>query len=662
MGLYHASPLEWASLCSRMVHRPAMVDYHKQNQMFGQSIQSKLTRQQWGMAALALLLTLASVLLPQRVSAAPLSQEYTYAECSRADAAAVQAEMTALAQGVLVEGSSGLDIDALVATTWRTLGADATFDAAVDGAIARIQAERGYWERFWSGWSADKAGEFASQVAVYTFEDAALKAKLDEMSTAIANSLVIELQSAAAQSASSALLCLQSYVGEQYSATLFTAFQGSVTQGVTDDLDLSQSDNVQISPLEMHSKGLTGVGVIVATEITRRVAVALAEKLTGRLVGKIAGRVLGRIGSSVVPYVGWAVGVGLLVWDLWEGSQGALPTIRDALTTEEVKQEVRAEISAAVSEGLAAEIETLPTMMAATLVGQWQTFCAEYGTICQLAAENSTFRALLDNLPVVDLTRMVQLIDIFPTESTTPNANQAQSQLDRALTNGSFAKLLAAPPAANVILVGTGSTATTLAWVELAGEQLPTVVELHLYETIDPLRMSALSLATLLAIGDNAIIHKLRLLPTDQLLTLLQLSSADLAQVAAVASSVELGWLADYLAMLPEQEANAIAHELATGNMTIATLQAPPVAKSADSSAPSTDRPSSSVAAGDGEASRADSGSLLEPVTGMPEAVMTWWAAWPLSGVAVAAGVVILLLIAVGAALALRREMTNPPL
>ena len=611
------------------------------------------------MTALALLLTLASVLQPQRVAAAPLSQEYTYGECSRADEAAVQAEMTALAQGVLVEGSSGLDIDALVATTWRTFGADATFDAAVDGAIARIQAERGYWERFWSGWSADKAGEFASQVAVYAFEDAALKAKLDEMSTAIANSLVVELQSAAAQSASSALLCLQSYVGEQYSATLFTAFQASVTQEVADDLDLSQSDNVQISPLEMHTKGLTGVGVIVATEITRRVAVALAEKLTGRLVGKIAGRVLGRIGSSVVPYVGWAVGVGLLVWDLWEGSQGALPTIRDALTTEEVKQEVRAEISAAVSEGLAGEVETLPTLIASTLVGQWQTFCTDYGVVCQLAAENSTFRALLDTMPVVDLTRLVQLIDLLLTES---DEHQGQAPLDLALTNGSFAKLLAAPPAADVILAGTGSTATTLAWVELAGEQLPTVVELHLYETIDPLRMSALSLATLLAIEDNEIIHKLRLLPTDQLLTLLQLSSADLAQVAAVASSVELGWLADYLATLPEQEANAIAHELATGNVTIAMLQAPPIAESVDSRAPSADRPSSSAAASDGEASRTDSGSLLAPVAGMPEAVMTWWAAWPLSGVAVATGVVILLLIAVGAALALRREMTNPPL
>ena len=75
-----------------------------------------LTKQPYILALMALLLALASVLQPQRVYAAPLAQTYTYAECSRADIDAVQAEMTTLAQGVLVEGSSGLDIDALVAT------------------------------------------------------------------------------------------------------------------------------------------------------------------------------------------------------------------------------------------------------------------------------------------------------------------------------------------------------------------------------------------------------------------------------------------------------------------------------------------------------------------------------------------------------------------
>lgn len=600
------------------------------------------------MGVLALFIGLASVLLPQSTQAALPLQEYTYAECSRADEAAVEAEMSALAHAILVEESSALAIDSLVATIWRDTDADATFNAAVDAGIARVQAEEDYWGRLWSGWSAEKAEELASQVAIYAFEDAAFQAKLEEISTALAAGLVVELESAAARSASSALLCLQSYVGDQYSTTLFTAFEQSVSQELEAELDLSNADAATISPLDMHTKGLAGVGVIVATQITRRVAQSLAQKITGRLAGKIAGRVLGRLGSSVIPYVGWAVGVGLLVWDLVEGSQGALPTIRDALQAEEVKQEVRVEIAAAVREGIAAEVETMASTLALTLVGQWQTFCTNNGDVCQLAAENSTFRTLLNNMPVTDLTRLVQLIGFF-------QAELEATQLATALDDGTLAKLVAAPPAADVILAWSGSPATTMAWVELAGADLPRVVELQLYETIVPLQMTRLSLAALLAIDDNAIIHKLRVLPVEQLLVLLQLPTADLKQVVAITTPDELSWFADYLATLPSDEVASVTQELVNGGVTIAALQAPlEITVSEDGRAEGTstsDLPDNALA-----------GAEERPLAGvLPEAVVALWMPWINNGVAVAATIVVLLLVVVGVVLALRRELTDPP-
>ncbi len=600
------------------------------------------------MAALALLVVVASALLPHDVAlAAPPAQEYTYAECSRADEAAVEAEMSALAHGILVEGSQGLDVTALVAHTWQEVDADAAFDGAVERGIARIEAERGYWERFWSGWSADKAEEFAGQVAAYAFEDAELQAKLDELATALAASLVAELQSASARSASSALLCLQNYVGEQYSTTLFAAFQQSVSQELTTDLDLTEAEQVEISPLEMHAKGLTGVGVIVATQITRRIAATLAKKITGRLAGKIAGRGLGRLGSSVVPYIGWAVGVGLLVWDLVEGSQGALPTIREALQAEEVKQEVRAEIALAVREGLDAEVETMASTLAVTLVSQWETFCSNHGVICKLAAENEIFRMLLNELPVTELARMVQLVDFFWVELDA-------EQLNVALDNGSFAKLMNASPLADAILGYTGSPATTLAWIDIAGEQVPRVVELRLYETIDPLMLTSLSLAQLLAIEDNVIIHKLRMLPMDQLLTLLQLPAAELRHVATTATADELSWFADHLATLPNAEATILASAVASGTTTIALLQSPPVVELSTVKSPTVD------GSGNATVDAPEAGEASEPgVVVAPR--IPWLNNWLDNGVAVAAVLVVLLLMAVGLAMALRRELTDPP-
>src|SRR5690606_8010837 len=147
-----------------------------------------------------------------------------YAECSRADAATIEAEITTIAHAILTEAESHLAIDALVARKWTEVGAGPVLDAAVDRAIAQVQAEESYWERFLSGWSPDKAQELAARVAEVAFADPALAAKLDELSTVLAAALVSEMETYAARSASSALLCLQSYVGGQYSETLYSAF------------------------------------------------------------------------------------------------------------------------------------------------------------------------------------------------------------------------------------------------------------------------------------------------------------------------------------------------------------------------------------------------------------------------------------------------------
>ena len=46
------------------------------------------------------------------------------------------------------------------------------------------------------------------------------------------------------------------------------------------------------------------------------------------------------------------IGAGLIVWDLVEGAQGALPQIQETLQSDEIKAEVRAEIATAIDAGL----------------------------------------------------------------------------------------------------------------------------------------------------------------------------------------------------------------------------------------------------------------------------------------------------------------------
>lgn len=519
---------------------------------------------------LALLIGSASVLTAAPVHAAPPAQDYTYEECSRADEVSVQAEMEAIALGMLSTASSGLDIDGLVERKWNELGVGTTFDQAVDAALLSVQQETGYWERFVSGWSATQAEALANQVAVKAFTSPAFQNKIEELSTALAQSMVLEMQAHAARSASSALLCLQSYVGERYSATLYTAFEQRIGQEVTSLPALDETGApITVAPVDLHLKALGGVGVIVAAQVTRRIALALTEKISGRLAGKVAGRVLGRLGSSVIPYIGWLVGAGLIVWDLVEGSQGALPQIRSALQAEEVKQEVRSEIAVAVREGLESEIHTLAATLAATLVEEWQGFCGAHGDLCALAAANTLFRTFLAATPVDQLDRLNRQAAIFVAELD-------PGQLDTSLADGTFAALLTLPESALDLLRRTRSPQTVLAWAELAGPALDRVVAAELYRWTTPGQLTPATFSWLVAIEDNDIIHNLLALESANLAALTRLPVADVQAVVATLSADDVTWLAGYLAGQPGADAQTTLAQLTSGATTIAALQAPP--------------------------------------------------------------------------------------
>jgi hypothetical protein len=521
--------------------------------------------------ALALIVGLVPLLLPHAAQAGLPAQEYLYAECSRADAAAIQAEIETMALAPLIAGGSGLDVDTLVARHWSDLGAGAVFDQEVDAAIVRLQANTDYWTRFLSGWSSQHAEALANQVAADAFNSPVFQTKLDELATALAAGLVAEMDASAARSASSALLCLQSFVGERYSATLFDAFAQRIGQDLAPAVGVEASAPVAIAPVDLHLKALTGVGVIIAAQISRRIAVSLSQKIAGRLAGRIAGRVLGRIGTSVIPYIGWVVGAGLIVWDLVEGSQGALPQIREALQAETVKQEMRAEIAAAVREGLQAETQTLAATLAGTLVGEWQQYCADHDDLCTLAAEGDDFRGLLDATPVDRLDRLAALVSLFL-------ADLGRPQLDAALADGTLAELLALPPEADAVLAATGSPQTVLAWATLAGPDFARMVELELYRELAPEQLTPAAFATLVAFADHATMHKLLALPPARWQILARLPSAELESIVAATPSDDLVWLAAYLAGQTPAAAEALAAQLAAGAVTVAALQAPPTA------------------------------------------------------------------------------------
>ena len=123
-----------------------------------------------------------------------------------------------------------------------------------------------------------------------------------------------------------------------------------------------------------------------------------------------------------------------------------------------------------------------------------------------------------------------------------------------------------------------------------AGDLLTQVVDYGIYREIVPDTLPTLTLAALVAIGDNSVIHKLLTLDAADLTILLRLDTPDVQVIAAEATPKDLAWLAAYLADRSPEAAVQLGHDLAQGKQTVAALRLPlPTATSMAVVAPESD-------------------------------------------------------------------------
>ncbi len=502
-----------------------------------------------------------------------LLSSYTLGECRTIERDALRGEIEEAALAVIGPGSNSLDIEAIVERAWVTQGADAVLEAEVAAAVEALRQETGYWQRLLSGWSAGKAEEFASEVAERAFASPGFNAMLNDLSIAIGEEIARSVNAELARAASAAFLCLRDYVGATYSETLFAAFEQSVSRRVEEAGVEIDADAIGINALDVHAKGLVGAGIIVVTEVGRRVATKISQKLAQRVAGKVVGRVAGRAGSSLVPVVGWVVGIGLILWDIYEGASGALPQIEDALTDEEVKERIRAEVADAVRASLPEEAAIAALETAVSMLEEWDAFCTRYNDVCTLAEENDSFRALLATVPLANLEWLARLQAVILREL-------GRGVLERTLETGQFDQLLALPSSAATILADTRSVEATLAWADLAGDDLDAVAANRIHERILPAELSALQLMTLLAMNDGEMVQKFLALDTATRNAIWALPPEVLRALLETQSEAELQAFAA-AAQAPHITPTPVAvlvQGLLSGTVSIAQLQATPTA------------------------------------------------------------------------------------
>ncbi len=492
------------------------------------------------------------------------SSDYTFGDCSKIDKEDLRSEIEQVAHDALSTESANIDIDKIVMRQWVTVGMDGAIDTEVQRAVDDIYAQEGYWSRLWSGWSADKAEEYATQIAANAFGSPTFKAQIETLSAAVADEIARDIEANFARAASAAFLCMKAYVGDRYSGTLFSTFEQKVGTEVEDvDVQANAAD-VNISAIDVHQKALGGLGLIVVTEISRRIAVSLSEKIAERIAGKIIGRVIGKAGSTLIPVAGWVIGLGLIVWDLWEGGNGALPQIRDALQSQEVKAKIRQEVSAAVKGGLPEEVSIVALEIAVNLVDEWNRFCDNNRSVCTLADSNATFRDILDYTPLDQVNKLVALVDVFIN-------NLGRSKLETAVDNGQFEKLLTLPEETFPLLAQTKSVDDLLAWSTLAGDRLDRAIALGIVTQKSPADFDQPLLQAVLNVDDQAAVDKLLTLDRGALTALVNFADTNFVRLANRLSADELQELSDYLADTPTLS-TGLAASLASGETSVASL------------------------------------------------------------------------------------------
>ncbi len=527
-------------------------------------------------ALLALLIgCLLLAYLPGRAVAAPRAlpaleqagpSQYTVGDCSRVDKGQVRDEIEAHVLAVVNSGgASGAPgvIDRLVERKWAELDMDAAVDTAVQQAVDNLGAQEAYWDKLVSGWWGEKAQEYAERIANDAFSSPAFQVKLEALSTAVGADVARQVESQFAAAASVALLCLKEYVGEQYSDDLFRAFERSVRLD-TQQANISATSPTIAGAIEQHGLAIAGVGTILVTQLVYRLAQKLTEKIAQRVAGKVVGRVVGKAGSSFIPVAGWVIGVALIAYDLWEGNQGALPQIQEALQSQEVKAKIREEIAAAVKDDLPDQAALIALETSVSLVEQWQGFCSRYGDVCQVADQNTDFRSLLSFVTLDELDRLAKLVDWYINQ-------EGRRALDAAVADGALERLLALPDATAAALLTSMSPSEAIGWLDTAGDRIDRVLSSGIYRLAQPDEFDAYSVAALLAVSNPADLQKLLTLAPVQRNVLLALPADTLQALTAAGSAAQLALLANRMlepAQSPTQAAQ-LAEEVVQGKVSI---------------------------------------------------------------------------------------------
>ena len=511
-----------------------------------------------------LIALLASTILPVRpASAQQTPPVYSFPECENVKEKLLLGELNRITRSVFEEGQSTLNIAEIVDRNWVELDMDSVVDAAVDEAADYVLESEGLWDRIKSGWHPPTAEEFTKKVVTNAFESTRFGDSIDQLSREIVDDLSVEVQVMTLISASSTLLCVQEFIGTSFSQTFAVVLDKNIEEWLAEMTVDPEVDTDVSAILKRRTYTLTGVSLVLGTQIAR----LLARKLAQQIVGKVVARIIGKAAGSLIPVAGWIIGGALIVWDLIQLQDGSVPQIRESLKGQDVKKEIRAQIAVVVENELGEALPALSDSVALDIFYQWKRFLKDFEHVLRLAEKNEHFRTIVDGVTADQVDKLSELVAVG-TEAL------GTELLDRIIETGEFERILALPKITFEILRDTADPELVLAWADFAGEGIVSVVKTELYKVTSPSDLGDReTLEKVLAVEDSLAIQVLMKFKVEVRRALLSLRTDQTKWLLSELSEEDLTWLSEYSSELQGQATKILVDFMIRDQVLISQLQ-----------------------------------------------------------------------------------------
>ena len=511
-----------------------------------------------------LLLVILSSVLPARLAMAQTTTPvYTFPECESVEEELLLSELNRISHAALEVEQGGLDVDKLVEENWLELGLDRVVDKAVDDAIEQVRREEGTLDRVFSGWSEDKAREFAEKVASYAFGSREFRGAVDELASEIVEDLTDEIHLMTVRTASSSLLCVQEFIGTTFSEVMSHVLEEDIRNWLKEVAETQDEEVQDFDVLSERALSIAGIGAIVGAKIAH----SLARKVARGILGKVVTRIVGKAATAVVPVAGWVIGGALIILDVYSAWEGSLPQIKEDFKAQGVKETIRNEIASVVRQELDSALPEVSQSVTINIYTRWKDFLGEFELVLRLAEENDRFREILDGITADQVDKLSHLVAVG-TEAL------GGDWLIRIVEDGKFERILALPKPSFEILRERSDPELVLKWADFSGDSIISVVETELYKIASPSDLvDRERLKQVLALEDPSAIRKLMEFAGANRSTLLGLRTAQTKWLLTEFSDDDLVWTSSFLGNLDGPAAEALVDFATRDNELISVLR-----------------------------------------------------------------------------------------